>query len=127
MARTYARVVGVVVLLTGIIGLFIGEGHALLGFNVDLVEDIIHIVSGGLLTYVGFAGTAAATRSPVMGLGAVYLLVGIIGFIAPSIYGLIPGEMHLQDNLLHLALGALGLMAAMSSARETTGAGTTTA
>jgi preprotein translocase subunit Sss1 len=119
-ARLYATIVGVVVLLVGAVGLIIGDPEdGLLGlFNVDIVEDIVHLTTGGLLAYVGFAGTNSAVKSVVAALGVVYLLVGVIGFIVPEVFGLIPHEYSLADNILHLTLGALALFAALGNAAK---------
>ena len=113
MARMYAKVVGLVVLLTGIIGLFAGD--QLLGvFNIELAEDIIHLGSGALLAYAGFALTDyAAVRKIVGAVGVVYLIVGILGFVIPKLLGLLPEVgLSVADNLLHLVLGVLGIVAA---------------
>jgi preprotein translocase subunit Sss1 len=119
-ARLYAKIVGVVVLLVGVVGLIIGDPEdGLLGlFNVDIVEDIVHLTTGGLLAYVGFAGTNSAVKYVVTALGAVYLLVGVIGFIVPGLFGLLPHGYSLADNILHLALGALALLAVLGNAAK---------
>jgi hypothetical protein len=116
-ARLYAKIVGVVVLLVGVVGLIVGDPEdGLLGlFNVDIVEDIVHLATGGLLAYVGFAGTNSAVNSVVTALGVVYLLVGVTGFIVPELFGLIPHEYTVADNILHLALGALALFAVLAA------------
>lgn len=116
-ARMYAKVVGVVVLLVGVVGLIAGDPeNGLLGlFNIDITEDIIHLVTGGLLAYVGFAGSNSAVKSVVTALGVVYLLVGLLGFLAPRIFGLIPNGYNVADNILHLVLGALALFAVMGN------------
>jgi hypothetical protein len=123
-ARLYAKIVGVVVLLVGVVGLIVGDPEdGLLGlFNVDIVEDIVHLATGGLLAYVGFAGTNSAVNSVVTALGVVYLLVGVTGFIVPELFGLIPHEYTVADNILHLALGALALFAVLVSAAKKGGA-----
>ncbi len=55
VAMNYAKIIGVVVLLIGVVGLILGDANRLLGlFNIDLVEDIIHLGTGGLMAYVGF-------------------------------------------------------------------------
>ncbi|HWL66128.1 MAG TPA: DUF4383 domain-containing protein [Actinomycetota bacterium] len=121
MARSYAKVVGVVVLLVGVVGLIMGDPEdGLLGFNIDLVEDIVHLATGGLLAYVGFAGGDAQAKSIVMIIGVVYLLVGVLGFVLPGLFGLLPTELAVQDNLLHLVLGALGIWAARGAAPAAT-------
>ena len=120
MARLYAKVVGVTVLLVGIAGVIIGDPEdGLLGlFNVDIVEDIIHLGTGGLLTYVGFAGNEGLVKNVVLGLGVVYLAVGLISFAVPELFGLIPNDYDLADNVLHLALGVLGIVAAMAGTKD---------
>ena len=100
-------------LLVGVVGLIAGDPpDGLLGiFNIDIVEDIVHLATGGLLAYVGFKGTNEMVKSVVTLLGVVYLLVAVLGFIIPDLFGLIPHEYNLADNILHLTLGALALFA----------------
>jgi hypothetical protein len=119
-ARLYAKIVGVTVLLVGIVGVILGDPkEPFLGlFNIDIVEDIIHLATGGLLTYVGFKGTNAMVKSVVTVLGVVYLLVGILSFFIPELFGLIPHEYGLPDNILHLVLGALALFTVSGNASK---------
>lgn len=117
-ARLYAKVVGVTLLLIGVVGLIAGDPRDGLFdlFNIDIAEDIIHLATGGLLTYFGFSQPSAAVKTVVTGLGAVYVLVGILGFIIPELLGLIPHEYSVADNILHLALGGLALAASFANA-----------
>ena len=109
--RTYAQILGIVLILVGIVGLLVGEGLLLGILNTDVVEDIVHILTGGLLAYVGFGRLdLGAARSVVAAFGVVYLLVGILGFILPNLFGLIPSGYTVFDNLLHLVLGVLSLV-----------------
>lgn len=119
-ARLYAKIVGVVVLLAGIVGVIAGDPEdGLFGlFNIDIVEDIVHLTTGGLLAYVGFAGSNSAVKTVVMAIGVAYLLVGVLGFVAPELFGLIPHEYSLADNILHLTLGALALLTALGNASK---------
>src|SRR5215210_5455853 len=109
--RTYAQILGIVLILIGIVGLLVGEGLLLGILNTDVVEDIVHILTGGLLAYVGFGRLdLGAARSVVAAFGVVYLLVGILGFILPNLFGLIPSGYTIFDDLLHLVLGVLSLV-----------------
>ena len=116
MVRTYAGVVGVVIILIGIVGLLLGERPLLGLVNIDLPEDIIHLVTGGLLAYVGFGQRdESLARDVVGGLGVVYLLVGVLGFIIPMLFGLLLHGYSVVDNIIHLALGGAGIAVAFSS------------
>jgi len=109
-ARTYAKVVGVVVILIGIGGVVLGEKSLLGVLNIDIAEDIVHLLSGGLMAAVGFRGSDSTVRMVVGGVGVVYLLVGVLGFFVPDMFGLLPHEYEtVLDNLIHLTLGVLGI------------------
>ncbi len=113
MVRNYAKVVGVVIVLIGVFGLILGERSLFGVLNIDIAEDIVHLVTGGLMAAVGFRGDIDLVRNVVGGLGVVYLVVAIVGFIVPDLFGLLPHEYHtVFDNLIHLALGVLGIAVA---------------
>ena len=99
-ARIYAQIIGVVLVLVGVVGLVLGNVVWLGILNVDIVEDIVHLITGGLLAYVGFGRVDQALIRTV---------VGVLGFVVPMMFGLIPHGYTLFDNLLHLALGVLSI------------------
>ncbi len=113
MVRAYAGIVGVSLILIGVVGLALGERSLLGVLNIDLLEDITHLATGGLLAYVGFGQRdVGLARSVVGGLGVIYLLVGILGFIAPALFGLLPHGYSIVDNLIHLTAGVLSIAVA---------------
>ena len=110
LLRRYAQALGVVLILVGLLGLVLGERVWLGVLNVDLFEDIVHLVTGGLLAFVGFSERGGEyARSVVAGLGVIYLLVGLLGFVAPALFGLLPHGYSVFDNLLHLVLGVASI------------------
>ena len=112
--RRYAQIIGVVLILVGIIGLVLGNKLFLGILNIDIVEDIAHLATGAIYSYVGFGRTDLATaRNVVLALGVIYLVIGILGFIVPMIFGLIPHGYTIFDDILHLALGVLSLAVAL--------------
>lgn len=114
MVRLYAGIVGVVVILIGVVGLLLGERPLLSLVNIDLLEDITHLLTGGLLAYVGFGQRDVGLARGVVGvLGVIYLLVGVLGFIVPTLFGLLPHGYSVVDNLIHLALGAASIAVAL--------------
>jgi hypothetical protein len=120
-ARYYAQILGVVLLVIGVVGLVVGNEVVLGILNTDILEDIVHLITGGLLAYVGFGRVDQALIRTVVGvLGIIYLVVGVLGFVVPMIFGLIPHGYTLFDNLLHLALGIVSIVLAWFVGGETT-------
>lgn len=97
-------------ILLGVAGLILG-GPLLLGIlNIETVEDFFHLVTGGIFLFVG------SRRSVVGVVGVIYLLVGILGFIVPMMFGLLPlAGYTIFDSLLHLAIGILSILVALVS------------
>ena len=134
MAKTICKVLGVVFLIIGFLG-FISPNF--LGMHLSATHNIIHLLSAALALYFGFAASPSAARTFSMVFGAVYLLLGVLGFISPApVAALIrahevPGELHslIPDNIVHLLLGAIFMIAGFSRATHptpiTTGRGTT--
>ncbi len=67
MTRQYAKVAGVVIVLIGVVGLIAGERSLGGVLNIDIAEDIIHLVTGGLMAYVGFSTRDADLLRKVVG------------------------------------------------------------
>ena len=113
MVRQYGKVVGVTVVVIGVVGLLLGQKSLFGALNIDFAEDVIHLVTGGLLAYVGFAKRDSGVPRTVVGaIGVVYLLVGAISFAEPNPLGLFPSEYSALDNLIHLTLGILAIAVA---------------
>ena len=117
-AQVYALVFGVVLVAAGILGFFyeasfatgddtLREREAVLGIlDVNAWHNIVHIATGAL----GLAAVGYAARAYAGGLGVVYLVVAIWGFIigdGESILGFIP--VNTEDNVLHALIGLAGL------------------
>ena len=78
------------------------------------ILGIVHIASGavGLLVVGSYRGA----RAYALGLGVVYLLVTLLGFIAGDggeILNLIP--VNTEDNFLHLLIGIAGIAAGLAT------------
>ncbi len=113
-AKLYATVVGAVLTIAGIIGFFYSGSFGSPG-DVDDVfgilavngwHNVVHLLTGLL----GLAAVGYAAREYALGLGLVYLVVAIWGFIigsGESILSIVP--VNTEDNILHLLLGLAGL------------------
>lgn len=78
MAKTICKILGVVFVLVGLIG-FIAPG--LMGMHLSLVHNLVHLLSGALALYFGFAGSLSGARTFCIAFGIVYGLLGIAGFL----------------------------------------------
>ena len=133
-AQVYALVIGVTLVGAGILGFFYnasfssGDGterDAVLEIlDVNGWHNVVHIATGALGLLV--AGSYGGARGYAIGLGAVYLLVALLGFIAgdnEEIFNLIP--VNTEDNVLHLLIGIAGVGAGLATP-ATTAPSTTT-
>jgi hypothetical protein len=117
-AQVYAMVIGATLVVAGIIGFFYsasfdtGDGTergAVLGIlDVNAWHNLVHILTGALGLAV--AASYSGARGYAIGLGLVYLLVALLGFLAgdgDEIFNLIP--VNTEDNFLHLLIGLAGV------------------
>lgn len=105
-AKTYSLWGGIILLLLGIVGLFVKP--TFIGLNTEIVETVIHLVVGAILVYAGTRGTEAQAASWAKIFGVIFVVVGVVGFFLPTLFGLIPGGLKAFDNIVHLIYGVLG-------------------
>ena len=124
--QTLSLAFGAVYALVGVLGFFVSsdvdfagkDGASLLGFDVNGLHNIVHLLIGVAL--VAASRTHAAARSANLVIGGVYVLLAVLGpFIndtAADIIGL-----NGADNVLHLLSGVLlvGVAVAADKARRT--------
>ena len=121
-AQWYCLLGGIALLLAGILGFFADsafdtgsniDGDRLLGiFEVNGIHNLVHIASGALL--LAASPKRASARTVAIAFGAVYGIVTIIGLIdGQTVLGLLP--VNPADNVLHIALSALGLITGFMS------------
>jgi hypothetical protein len=106
MAKTVAKIMGLVLLLVGVLGFT----HLLdsLGAHLSPAHNLVHIVTGVIALYFGFAGSLSGAKGFCIIFGLIYLLLGILG--------LAMGELHIGplmfgkvDHGIHLIVGAIFL------------------
>ena len=124
-AQLYALLVGGTLVIAGIIGVFYssdfkGPGKVKDVFGILSVNgwhNVVHIVTGAL----GLLALGYAARAYAGGLGVVYVVIAIWGFIIgnhENILGFIP--VNTEDNVLHALLGVGGLAAGFATPRDLT-------
>ena len=130
-AQWYCLLAGLTLLLAGVLG-FVADatfntgdgvqGDELVVFEVNAIHNIVHVASG--LVLLAASPKRPTARAVALGFGVVYGLVAIIGLIdGEDVLGLIP--INAADNVLHVALAALGIIAGLMSRGDDRGPGAT--
>ena len=112
MAQTLCKVLGIVFILVGLLGFAVPN---MLGFHLTPIHNVIHILTGILACYFGFAASHDAARTFSIVFGVVYLLLGVLGFVAPGIVAAVIGHPMpngndlAPDNIFHVVVGLVFL------------------
>jgi hypothetical protein len=133
LVQSLAALVGVVFVLVGVLGFIPGitthshdlsfaghdSGAKLLGiFQVSILHNIVHLLFG--IVGIALAKTADGARTFLVGGGAVYLVLWVLGVVGGGDW--IP--VNTADNWLHFALGigmiALGFVSSRGTVRAVT-------
>lgn len=127
-ARLYCTLVGAALVIAGIIGFFYSSGfdtgaggvakdtdEAFGILAVNGWHNLVHVALGALALFA--AGSPSGARAYCLGVGLLFLLLALWGFIDGDgvILGLIP--LNDEDNVLHLLLGLTGLAAGAATPR----------
>jgi len=112
MAKTIAKILGVVLLLVGVLGFT----HLLdsLGAHLSPIHNLIHIISGVISLYFGLAGSFGGAKAFCTIFGLVYLGLGIIGLVMGDL-NLGPLMLRKVDHGIHLIVGAAYLFGGLLS------------
>lgn len=117
LVRIVVLVFGAVYVIVGLLG-FLGEPFVtgashdampsadgdLLGiFPINALHNVVHLAIGAALLYGASGHTQAVMMARIV--GGVYTVVGLLGFVAPDTFGLMP--IGGPDILLHLGSAAI--------------------
>jgi uncharacterized membrane protein HdeD (DUF308 family) len=112
MAKTVAKILGVVFILIGLIG-FVSPGFA--GTHLNTTHNLVHLISGAVALYFGFAASISAARTFDIVFGIVYGLLGVCGFLLGTgsermlaIDDLL--MLGTMDHVIHILLGVVFLI-----------------
>ncbi len=105
--------------VTGGVGFIASDGGLLLGiFEVNPLHNMAHLLIGAALLIAGLSGARPA-RTANTTVGAVYLLLGIVGFfIASTPLNIL--ALNTADHFLHLASAIVLLGVGLSADKSAT-------
>jgi uncharacterized protein DUF4383 len=113
VAKTLCKVAGFIFIIVGLAGFALPN---LLGFHLTPIHNIIHILTGAVALYMGFPASYGAAKSFCVLFGIVYLLLGVLGFVAPDTVATVighptpvPAGALMPDNVFHAVVGIVFL------------------
>jgi hypothetical protein len=118
MANRVATILGIGFLLVGIIGFIMPN---VLGMHLSLAHNVVHLVTGAVSLWLGLKGTPSAAKTFCIVFGAVYLLLGVAGFVAGDgperMLTLLPDQLMFgtMDHIVHVLLGAIYLVGGLAT------------
>jgi hypothetical protein len=124
MAKTVCKLLGVVFVIVGIAG-FVAP--TLLGAHLTMNHNVVHLVSGAIALYFGFAGSAGGARGFCLLFGIVYLLLGVCGWFlgtgAEHMFNIPNATSPLlmlgkMDHIIHVLLGVVFLAGGALGGRD---------
>ncbi len=105
---------------TGFSGFVDSHGTVLFGlFAINPFHNIVHIGVGGLLIAAGALADTGVAEGALIGVGAIYVVATITGFIYAHIPVIALTTSTDPDNYLHLITGTTAIVAAVLSASAT--------
>jgi hypothetical protein len=118
MAKTVCKILGVVFLLVGVCGFVLPH---LLGAHLTPAHNVVHIVSGIISLYFGFAGTLSGAKIFSLVFGVVYLALGILGMALGTgeerMWMVGPLDLGQSDHGIHILLGVVFLAGGLFTKR----------
>jgi hypothetical protein len=118
MAKTVCKILGVVFLLVGVCGFVLPH---LLGAHLTPAHNVVHIVSGIIALYFGFAGTLSGAKIFSLVFGVVYLALGILGMALGTgeqrMWMVGPLDLGQSDHGIHILLGVVFLAGGLFTKR----------
>ncbi len=125
VARPFALIVGVVYLAVGLIGFVVtgfsgfvtSHGNSLLGFDLNIFHNLVHLVIGLSFIVVSRLPDVTITQGVLIGGGVIYLAAALLGFLDKLPILAVNGSLA-PDNFLHLFSGAAAVAFGMLGAHQ---------
>lgn len=120
VARWFALASGAVLVLVGLLGFIsnpiVGDPSPPASssplFVTGTVHNILHLVTGAIALYIGYALRGDALAQGLIGFGVLYAVVLVATLLSPNLFGLLGDNrynVNTLDHVLHLALAVLSI------------------
>jgi len=125
VARVGALALGVGYVLAGVAGFFVtgfigfvaDTDETLIGFDLNIFHNVVHLAIGGALIVVSRIHDVAITQGVLIGVGLFYVAGALLGFLDALPILSISDELA-PDNFLHLFSGLAALIFGLIGVRQ---------
>lgn len=114
LERSFAMVVGVVLMAIGIAG---SIGNPIVGrpettgiITTGFGHDLVHLVTGALFLHVGVALNGRNRAYGLVGLGTFFLFTGLLSILSADLFGVYDAPASGMDQLAHVLLGIAAIV-----------------
>ena len=115
--KSFALILGIVLLLVGILGFF---DNPIVGnngyFGTNTYQDILHLIAGACGVYAGTKGKGSGYNMIIGWIGIALAVLGFIQGIKELFLSLL--NINIQITVLHLVLGIITLLVAYGVRKE---------
>jgi membrane associated rhomboid family serine protease len=108
VAKTFLKILGAVLVISGIVGFFFPL-HGML--DLTTTHNLIHLVSGVIALAASGNDLSSALVAKLF--GVVYLLIGAVGLITSDLFGLV--TLTGADTAIHFVVAVAALYAGFRS------------
>ena len=106
--KTFALILGIVLLLVGILGFIGGLGIVRDGFfGTNPIQDVLHIIGGIIGIWVGTKGEGPGYNMTIGWIGILLAVLGFIPATATILLNLL--NVNIAITVLHLVIGIVSL------------------
>jgi hypothetical protein len=114
--KTYAILVGVVLIVLGLLGFvdnpIVGDltGTSQPIFVTGAAHNMVHLITGAVAIYVAFGLLAEQQALAITGLGLVYVAIVLLTLVNGTLFGVLGFPVNLADQLLNVAVAVSALL-----------------
>lgn len=115
MQKQAAKIYGVLIALLAVLG-FVTDSPTFGFINTDNVLDFLRVALAAMLLYAGFkSNDDNFIRGSLVFVGVLYIGVGVLGLLNPTVWGILPSGLTGFDILFHLIAGIIAALAGMKA------------
>lgn len=112
LVKTWATLVGVVLIAAGLVGFantpLVGSASGAL-VATDNLHNIVHLATGALALFIAFGLSGRTQADAMLGFGILYTIIFVAVLLSPTLFGLFSIPANTAVHLIHVAVAVVSL------------------